>query len=129
MRYPVAMTAVHNGLGRPSEIVPLKSLYRAYRGVCWICRSFVPFDEASRDHIHPRSLGGSDHRDNLALAHKKCNTRRGNGYKDIHFVHFNSVDGIREIKVLDTHGLIVRFWQDKKNGGYNLLVQKRTKNV
>lgn len=29
------------------------------------------------DHIVPRSLGGSDDLDNLAPAHKSCNSRRG----------------------------------------------------
>jgi hypothetical protein len=34
---------------------------------------------ASRDHIVPRSVGGSDEPDNLLLAHCICNAIRGDG--------------------------------------------------
>ncbi|ASR77592.1 hypothetical protein SEA_PARADIDDLES_122 [Streptomyces phage Paradiddles] len=33
---------------------------------------------ANRDHIVPASLGGTNHRSNLRLAHYWCNIRRGN---------------------------------------------------
>ena len=32
----------------------------------------------SIDHLHPKSLGGNDHLDNLALACRRCNERRYN---------------------------------------------------
>lgn len=52
---------------------------------CGICgtdvdMSLPPSDEMgpTRDHILPWSLGGSDEPDNLRLAHRLCNVRRGN---------------------------------------------------
>ena len=35
--------------------------------------------EASMDHLVPRSAGGLDRMDNVALAHLLCNVRRGVG--------------------------------------------------
>ena len=32
------------------------------------------------EHIHPRSLGGTDQLDNLRPAHRSCNSSRGIGY-------------------------------------------------
>lgn len=53
---------------------------------CTICRE--PLDRhlhdvddpmyITFDHIIPRSKGGTDHLDNLRLAHKRCNEQRGN---------------------------------------------------
>ena len=48
-------------------------------GVCWICGLSVAIEDASRDHYVPRSKGGLGHPNNIRLAHKKCNTERGNG--------------------------------------------------
>lgn len=45
---------------------------------CVYCR--CPLDEltATLEHIIPRSLGGGDNRDNVTLACRPCNQRRGN---------------------------------------------------
>lgn len=43
---------------------------------CEYCRVFLTSDSATRDHIHPKSLGGG-RGDNLALACRPCNTRKG----------------------------------------------------
>lgn len=51
---------------------------------CYLCRGLMVFnntkseDYATIDHILPRSQGGSNDLDNLKLAHRKCNLRRGN---------------------------------------------------
>jgi 5-methylcytosine-specific restriction endonuclease McrA len=47
---------------------------------CWLCKG--PFElkgplKATIDHIIPRSLGGTDRMDNLKLAHRLCNRKRG----------------------------------------------------
>jgi 5-methylcytosine-specific restriction endonuclease McrA len=52
--------------------------------ICHLCGKPVDPDmlvgngRATADHLHPRSLGGSNALRNLALAHKGCNNRRGN---------------------------------------------------
>lgn len=34
-------------------------------------------DAATFDHVTPKALGGTGKQDNLMLAHKRCNSRRG----------------------------------------------------
>lgn len=125
------MTVLYFPTPKDSQVakVDLNWLYKKYRGICWICRKFCPRDQASRDHIKPKSLGGTYEKENMALAHKICNSKRGNGYKEIHFRHYDTLDNLRDITVMEEHGLIVQVWNDKKNGGYNVLVSKRFKNV
>ncbi len=61
-----------------------KSLVRTRaNGLCEYCHAneqwqFVRF---TMDHIVPQSLGGSDDGDNLALACRNCNERRGNRFE------------------------------------------------
>lgn len=45
---------------------------------CWLCKRGVREDEASRDHKSPRSLGGPTKARNYLLAHRQCNSARGN---------------------------------------------------
>jgi 5-methylcytosine-specific restriction endonuclease McrA len=47
--------------------------------VCWLCNKPVAIEDATRDHVIPKSLGGIGHRSNLRLAHADCNRLRGNG--------------------------------------------------
>ncbi len=44
---------------------------------CFVCRLPVEEAEATLEHIVPRSKGGSDDMDNLAISHAVCNHRRG----------------------------------------------------
>lgn len=47
--------------------------------ICGICSlPIIHREKISVDHIHPLSLGGSQHRYNFQPAHIKCNSRRGN---------------------------------------------------
>ena len=55
----------------------LIALMKRDKGLCHVCGQGVRLDEASRDHLIPRSAGGSSARSNLALAHKWCNNQRG----------------------------------------------------
>ena len=48
---------------------------REYEGICWLCED--PYADTI-DHIVPWDLGGSNHPANLAPAHTKCNSSRGN---------------------------------------------------
>jgi hypothetical protein len=43
---------------------------------CWVCGVHVPEQEATLEHILPRSEGGSSHQDNLAISHGQCNHQR-----------------------------------------------------
>lgn len=61
------------------------AIYERDGWTCGIC--LEPVDKAltghdqfgpTLDHIQPRSLGGSDDHENLRLAHRACNSARGN---------------------------------------------------
>lgn len=61
------------------------AIYEAANWVCALCESPTRPDEdpnhpryPTLDHIHPRSLGGSDDLVNLRLACRQCNVLRGN---------------------------------------------------
>ena len=50
--------------------------------ICFVCKD-TNFDtkglfRPTREHIKPRSKGGSDNRDNIAISHAICNSMRGN---------------------------------------------------
>lgn len=49
---------------------------------CWFCGVRLVMDrnhprERTRDHLHPRSRGGSNRRFNCVAASRTCNTRKG----------------------------------------------------
>ena len=55
-------------------------------GKCWICGKLMLLDVSSNhpyfatfDHIKPTTFGGTWDVSNLKLAHKVCNSKRGNG--------------------------------------------------
>lgn len=55
-------------------------LARKYGPVCHLCSnpfSQKPGEEMTIDHVIPLARGGTDHVNNLRLAHKKCNNKRG----------------------------------------------------
>jgi len=43
---------------------------------CWVCGKHVDVQDATLEHIQPRSEGGSSHLDNLAISHARCNRER-----------------------------------------------------
>lgn len=55
-------------------------LMKRQRGYCWLCGQQMAMDDATFDHIIPKSLGGGNKRANLKLAHRWCNKTRGSGY-------------------------------------------------
>ena len=61
----------------PARINKLKRLYIRDSGRCWICGEWGTGDAFNRDHLIPRSLGGTDGMWNLRLCHPKCNSDRG----------------------------------------------------
>lgn len=56
----------------------LDILYWRDGGVCWICHRVTVRENASRDHLIPRSKGGPDNLSNYAIACRPCNNERGN---------------------------------------------------
>ncbi len=56
---------------------PLVVVHRDFNGICALCGKYVELEEASRDHIVPRSRGGSNARENIQLTHKSCNNLKG----------------------------------------------------
>ena len=47
---------------------------------CWLCdRPILDTHVETLDHVQPRAKGGSNSILNLRLAHRDCNTRRGDG--------------------------------------------------
>ena len=52
-------------------------LYGEQEGVCVGCDTHFPFRVMEVDHILPRSLGGTDHPDNLQLLCSGCNRSKG----------------------------------------------------
>jgi 5-methylcytosine-specific restriction endonuclease McrA len=57
---------------------PLIDLYKRDKGICWKCKREITLEESTRDHVVPRSLGGSNGWANLKLCCKPCNENRGN---------------------------------------------------
>lgn len=52
-------------------------LYGEQEGICVGCKTHFPFRVMDVDHILPRSLGGTDHPDNLQLLCSGCNRSKG----------------------------------------------------
>lgn len=60
--------------------ITLRQLYRIYDGVCAYCHREMPFSVATRDHVYPRSRGGSNDTSNIVLSCKKCNLKKGSKF-------------------------------------------------
>jgi len=61
----------------PQENYSLEDLYFRDEGLCGICGGWVFWEEATRDHIIPVAGRGSDTKQNLQLAHSRCNSMKG----------------------------------------------------
>lgn len=60
--------------------MPLAELWTAKGGLCALCGQPMPLADASRDHVIPRSMGGSSSARNLRLTCTACNNARGNKF-------------------------------------------------
>lgn len=67
-------------LTSPASRAPLSNPALFYRDncQCMYCGKYFPFENLSRDHVHPRSRGGVDKWENVVAACKRCNQRKGN---------------------------------------------------
>ncbi len=61
---------------KPLPETQIDRLYRRDGGVCWICGEQGPSIMFNKDHLIPKSLGGSDGMWNLRISHPRCNVRR-----------------------------------------------------
>ena len=60
------------------ERVSLDVLFERDKGICSLCHDRVKRSDASRDHVVPLSRGGDHSYQNCVLAHRRCNSRKGN---------------------------------------------------
>jgi 5-methylcytosine-specific restriction endonuclease McrA len=56
--------------------VTIDELYRRDKGICGICLEPVRKEDATREHIIPRSEGGAESPSNLVISHADCNMER-----------------------------------------------------
>ena len=66
--------------GRKGSSVSTRALYNLYRGQCQYCLEKITFADATRDHVYPRSKGGSDDDFNVVLACRSCNSAKDSSY-------------------------------------------------
>jgi 5-methylcytosine-specific restriction endonuclease McrA len=64
-------------LGLPWEAIDLRLMYKHHKGVCGVCAQPVEFDVFTVDHIVAITNGGGHVWENLQVAHKDCNSRKG----------------------------------------------------
>ena len=58
---------------RRGDNTSLRHLFKVYDGTCQYCFKKIKYSEATKDHVYPKSKGGSNGSENLVLACKKCN--------------------------------------------------------
>lgn len=61
-----------------AERFTLDEIYERDGHVCHLCRKEVDRRDATMDHVIPVTRGGPHTRANVKLAHRGCNTRKGN---------------------------------------------------
>ena len=99
----IAICSHHFGFHRRSgENVSLKALYNIYKGTCQYCLCHIPMAQATKDHVYPKSKGGSNDDFNLVLACRKCN-----GDKDSIFPYYDVEGNEVKPKRVTTTGLFV----------------------
>ena len=99
----IAICSHHFGFHRRSgENVSLKALYNIYKGTCQYCLCHIPMAQATKDHVYPKSKGGSNDDFNLVLACRKCN-----GDKDSIFPYYDIEGNEVKPKKVTTTGLFV----------------------
>lgn len=72
-----ARYALTNGAPN-AELFTLDEIYERDGRICHLCSKPVDRQQATMDHVIPVSKGGPHTRANVKLAHRGCNTRKGN---------------------------------------------------
>lgn len=65
---------------KTGENVSLRSIFNAYKGICQYCYTKVSISNATKDHVFPKSKGGTNHDFNIVLACRDCNSAKDNNY-------------------------------------------------
>lgn len=78
------------------RVSTLRQIYNLYGGICQYCGKEVRYSLATKDHIMPKSKGGSNFDTNIVLACKKCNNKKASK-----FPFFNYVGEEVKPKILD----------------------------
>jgi 5-methylcytosine-specific restriction endonuclease McrA len=63
--------------GVPCGNVSKRDIYKRDKGRCRICGGRVQYHLATLDHVVPLSKGGHHIKDNVQIAHFKCNRNKG----------------------------------------------------
>lgn len=63
-----------------TRVINLRQLYYVYGGECQYCLKKIPYTAATRDHVLPRSRGGSNDDSNIVLSCLKCNSKKSNKF-------------------------------------------------
>ena len=72
-------------LGRDNRDSPISNdnnetyrqvIYQRDKGLCWICRELVPFEDYELGHLVDRCNGGNYDYANLVVMHKLCNSQK-----------------------------------------------------
>lgn len=58
----------------------LRHIYKVYKGICQYCLAKIPYSEATKDHVYPKSKGGPNSTTNLILACKRCNSLKADTF-------------------------------------------------
>lgn len=78
IRAPIVIVAKNHDKMIMKQVHPTKrNLYDAYGGRCVWSGKKLSFKEATREHMKPRSEGGGNGWENLAIADKSLNSERG----------------------------------------------------
>jgi len=56
--------------------VNLKVLYKHYKGCCQICGEYKDIKKMTKEHIKPRSKGGTNETCNITMTCSKCNSKK-----------------------------------------------------
>ena len=68
----------HIRQGRRETVYKMLAKRRGGIVPCFVCGLPVSKEDASLEHIKPRSKGGTDQMSNLSISHRTCNKERGN---------------------------------------------------
>lgn len=78
----IRLTVAHYNRARragvPVEVIDLGRLFHESGGFCGICHKPISFEDFTLDHIRPISKGGAHIKRNVQIAHRACNSAKGN---------------------------------------------------
>jgi 5-methylcytosine-specific restriction endonuclease McrA len=68
---------IGQSMGMSRRGTSLKHIYKVYKGTCQYCLQNIAIDDATKDHVYPKSKGGANASSNLVLSCKRCNAIKG----------------------------------------------------